>query len=831
MPIIETGQACLENLANHASEKNNLNIVLKSQKNVAYYWKYGPIHPLQSTQNIHQTLVHQGKRAKKTVAEKDILSRFCQFNASEAENFVTDNIGVDDTQDPIAKKLSDCKKRLRKAEKKIKAFAKINANDIIDVNLKVELKSVYDDLSQLLNKFGQTSVENIKDLKEINGHLAKINSALNANTDYKTWKDLCSDNLSEALSQLEEVTDGIACVQMFYTIEPFYLFRLLVAYQVLSKHEVTDKEAGDASKELTGLLNNYKIVYKGNEKYQILFDWLREKICDFSSEINKLDANHVKFHLKGGRALEYLLGNGEEGENDWDTSILINPSLPAKEWYELFNKVNNLVLEKLNEYKLQFYIHMHQDHCLDFLTKKVHNAPSDLEYKRNCKAELIDIGIPRRDTAEAWEQWTHTAPHIINKDHEPPIPGHMYYVDEYVLMIREVLANVSTSVSKVKKRLSRMLKVLQLDSDVFDIKIKTKKDKIEIILNDTLPAHDSFSKPEQRLYVSMVSQFIHAFELQTEAGLRQHFYSKLKKDIEGIANLDVRPDLENGLTVDEKKLLKLLTLFASLSDSLQDHLKARQTYLGLTEMDTLNKDYRRIKAELKKLKDLASEKNINAEELRTKLEAIQRKEIEKGVKEQHLNLAGRLRSFVKALYTASLFSESEEMEVVYAVTGSFAAYLYADYARLPEEMTSLLDPVSKLCITLFTMNKVDPKQVYELFLKTALENYLCGPDNIFINQSVDDIDGENPIYLPLPEAKIGEYQYRPMAVEIRIEQYRSTNNHPVPQLSFIWGYPVVAINELIREYEKQSALAEEFGVVQQKKQTTQILKELATRFG
>jgi hypothetical protein len=52
----------------------------------------------------------------------------------------------------------------------------------------------------------------------------------------------------------------------------------------------------------------------------------------------------ILYFLKGGRALNYFLGTPEKGENDWDTQVVIDPSLPPEEWYQAFTKIHAVLL-------------------------------------------------------------------------------------------------------------------------------------------------------------------------------------------------------------------------------------------------------------------------------------------------------------------------------------------------------------------------------------------------------------------------------------------------------------------------------------------------------
>src|SRR5262249_18370611 len=82
------------------------------------------------------------------------------------------------------------------------------------------------------------------------------------------------------------------------------------------------------------------------------------------------------------------------------------------------------------------------------------DAPAAKQPKALFRAELIDISIPRRDTVEAIEQWDRVRDQIENVK-GVYVPGYAYYIDEYILMAREVYARRSRSVDKFLSRMPR----------------------------------------------------------------------------------------------------------------------------------------------------------------------------------------------------------------------------------------------------------------------------------------------------------------------------------------------------------------------------------------
>src|SRR4030095_12162234 len=124
-----------------------------------------------------------------------------------------------------------------------------------------------------------------------------------------------------------DMFDGehLAAVKMNHLFDSFYLFRLLVNYRVESSEEISEDLRAELSGDLTKLLHN-----GDRAKMRWLTYWLAKKISELGARSSALNANgnrRVIFFLKGGRALNYFLGTPEKGENDWDTQVVINPSL------------------------------------------------------------------------------------------------------------------------------------------------------------------------------------------------------------------------------------------------------------------------------------------------------------------------------------------------------------------------------------------------------------------------------------------------------------------------------------------------------------------------
>ncbi len=393
-----------------------------------------------------------------------------------------------------------------------------------------------------------------------------------------------ADALRAVLRDLEMAVSGNASVQMLYIIEGFYLFRLLVRYRIESDCPINNDAIAETSGELTKLLHNGQNGngqngngqngngqngngqngngqngngQNGNgqngEGRKWLTTFLRERIVKLSQAICRIDpAGHTRFFLKGGRALNYMLGTPELGENDWDTQILIDPNLPAKDWYAIFMKVHNEVLGQLKKFKMEFFMELHYNatNFYALLTQEadaqgrrrkanlqalppaaddypppepaapelvaamdVDDDPLARRYVKAVKAELIDVGIPRHDTVEAREQWSRLREAILKAEDCVPYPGPLYYILEYLLLVEESVSGDARTQQKSVKRIKRFLQILSVQSEKMEKEIKELRGRIEGVLPQSLQVANAKSLSIQRLLIVALAQFSLAYDL------------------------------------------------------------------------------------------------------------------------------------------------------------------------------------------------------------------------------------------------------------------------------------------------------------------------------
>ncbi|KFA88663.1 hypothetical protein [Archangium violaceum] len=819
MPAQNDGKAALEALATAVSATTGLNIVLGTQKDSSLSWRGFSVHPLQILENPQQHAALEASRGKegdaRTDAEQEALSRFFFFQSTPPLPIgpIAANARL-----PPETLLSDARSLLTKVSHELSNGPP--SNDRLKV-LKAALRVAHGKMNTCFGFFRpDTNVPLLEEpqLTHLDGALTEIRDA----TSGDDLKAIIRDRLEPARRDLKQAIDGNARVQMFYNIEPFLLFRLLVNFQIESDQEISVSDRQRASGQLTASLNNGR---------GWLITWIKRKLCELDETITRVGGGDAFFHLKGGRALAYLLGKPEDGENDWDTSIVINPNLPSVRWYDCFNKVHDAVLELLQQFKRDFLVLL-QEHARQLEASLQQPQPQnpngvdeDVEldaaleeedppilgddeeiplpgiapkYVKSCKAELIDIGIPRRDTVEALEQWLHTRDDLIKNENteEIPIPGFLYYVDEYVMMVREALAGRSPSLSKTPKRIRRLWDILSLDSPDFDARIKELRSHIPATLgNKPLEILTGQGNKQISIVLTVIlEQFNKAYRLSESQGLAsvfgQHFLSVSQQ-------VPIYPqDLQQAIAGDNQfrqethgLLLKWIAIAARVSADFEAHFKMRAADLGFAAYD-------------------------GASGAEAQKKAAQRR--------------NWIISFVQAIYSnALLLNQKEEFEIQLAAAGSFASYLHADYANLPEERRKAFDPVVSIDLKFYTLNPAaDPKTVLELMVLPGLNENLS--TNFAAQATVKDAE----VFISLPAeiewtpAPNGpQFKYKPVVVKISV-----VRNEGWPGISYIWGDPVLSLRDLIGEYAQTTATAGEYEARERFRNSATALQELLTDF-
>lgn len=802
-------------IARMASMRHKADVIYPAQADSALLWAGAALHPMQSLQNTHQRLVRDAARlgsnpdeAKEIEGEE--LGKLYYFRAATPKLLGQPKDAAPDIEDQLA----NLEKALAKLSRTL--------DDLKPADAALRLRSVLLGLVSLRSLFDERAAK-FPVFEAIDQYLKDLDTQIAAaegTADAAAFSKIRT-RLEQAHQEVGRALMGLCCIQNFHIIEPFYLFRLLVKFQVQSDSKIPATLRTEVSSTATSLLHN-------SDSQKWLFTWLRDKLVELDAALKsacheKLPASEdwpdgepaVVFFLKGGRAAKYLVKLPEKGENDWDTNIVINPNLPAADWYKNFVRVHNVVLAFLEKAKREFLIESHVN--ASFLNKALFDKLGEFEKEQqareetetgqalealfsdedaavdeaaddalssvdvvpekeseNCKAELIDIGIPRRDTVEAFEQWFNTCPKVIICDDKIPIPGHLYYIAEYVMMIRDAFLDKSVSLQKTPKRVVRLLEVLEMKEGLQE-RVDEEKEHIPAgTLKLSLPKLASLAVPVQRMLTILLKQFTEAYDLADDAGLAEVFdklFSDNVGDMKGKAVYP--PSLQQAITKEGGKYeAKHVALGDAIgyaqwvSQQVDEHLRKERASFMMAQRDVF----------------------IN---------------------------------FVKAIYTASFFAADDDLEVQFAVTGPFAALLHAEYAKF--ERMEALEPVKRLDLTIYCQKGHDPATVRELILP-LVKQYVSHPTTPNLDLK---LRGDDAICLTWPkDLAFPAFTYKPMVIKLQVERREAD----WPQLAFLKGMPVLSLRDLVWEYKRHAGHIEETFTQRGLKTAIEALVDILTRF-
>lgn len=368
-----------------------------------------------------------------------------------------------------------------------------------------------------------------------------------------------SSYLSAALQELLAPVEGLATSQSLFFIEPFYLYRMLVRFRLESSSPIDDDERTKASDTLTEIL--HEPVLGPDEVYPAELNWLGLFMAwvttDLNAEINRVGGANARFYLKGGRAVAYRLGQAERGTKDWDTQVIINPHLPETDWYACFDTIHNAIVTKIALYRRLFMLLLLNPDHADALCRTVIAAltrpgpddgpvpePEDWHedapqpypeppvgaddeeppmpgaFAASCKAELLDVSLPRRASAEAFAQWR-----LLNENpitligggggEDVPCPGPGFFAIDLLTILREVLAGRSPSIRKAGKRLKRLSQMLRRWDRPIPAEMVLRYDEwfpASMHAIGQMP-----DRPSKRLGYLMLRQFAAAYDLDLES--------------------------------------------------------------------------------------------------------------------------------------------------------------------------------------------------------------------------------------------------------------------------------------------------------------------------
>jgi hypothetical protein len=184
------------------------------------------------------------------------------------------------------------------------------------------------------------------------------------------------------------------------------------------------------------------------------------------------------------------------------------------------------------------------------------------------RAELLDVSIPRDDSLETAEQWAHTRHQIAVHDNIP-LPNGEYFIDEYVLMFREVLDKKSSSAHKLTKRLNRAC--LIAESLAGELRQRGELDRRLQDLDRRFPIFRDLRQGQEAapanlvVVMRMFEQLVESYDLQ--------FDEKLAGDFAVIILHRFGPDLRRILTtaLTRTTFLELMRIYGELGQRMYNH--------------------------------------------------------------------------------------------------------------------------------------------------------------------------------------------------------------------------------------------------------------------
>jgi hypothetical protein len=577
----------------------------------------------------------------------------------------------------------------------------------------------------------------------------------------------------------------LAAVRMNHLIATFYLFRLLVRYQVESSQPISDDLRVDLSGNLTKLLHN-----GDRERMGWLTAWLTTKIAEVGKMINELNPREARgserrviFFLKGGRALNYFLGTPEKGENDWDTQVVINPALPAKEWYDCLAEVHDKLLSALKQFKGEFaeLVEANAGQFGEYLSSKVgpevgedeepdENDLNDVHSRggrANCKAELIDIGIPRRDSPSALEEWTRlSADGALEKSRDGVwYPRREYYLNEYLMMIRDAFApNADTK--KAPKRITRFGLILASGGH------EPSRREMErwVALPQTKRRVDQIRrKATQQLFLVMMPQFVEAYNLLQDWELADLFDRRAADLITRPPTLP--PVLAQQLNAEQTDVALDVGVAHALSEWMQKHWADRNNFF------------------------------IDQEEVFTPL--------------------------LQELFQAT-DKPLKEVGAQFAIASSYAAHLHAEHLHLKPDG---LEPIRRILVKLQCPSDGSEKEVMQKVRGTICD--IARTYKLQVGENLPDPKVRSLVLFWGQQVQIGEeasensFKYAPLVMKVRGARQPGKQ---LPVLASINGLPTLDLRYVAADYLRKSSKIDERGARLTLASATAAVSEMLSRF-
>lgn len=569
--------------------------------------------------------------------------------------------------------------------------------------------------------------------------------------------------------------EHLAAVKMNHLIDSFYLFRLLVNYRLESNEEISEDLRAELSGDLTKLLHNGDRV-----RMRWLTDWLAKKIGELGARSGALNANgkqRVIFFLKGGRALNYFLGTPEKGENDWDTQVVIDPSLPAEEWYACFAEVHDAMLVALKTFKTEF-TQLVKDNAPQFSAYLEGATPQEVDDEEvddneegdvdslkehaNCKAELIDIGLPRRDSPSALEEWTHlSAPGALLQSDGVIYPHRGYYLNEYLMMVRD--AFTSAEVRKAPKRITRLGLILQSDRGREGAPSAAEAKRLAALPATARMVAALGDKGKRELFNLIVAQFVEAYNLHQDTELAVYF------DKECVALISDPPalpaTLDGLLDSSQRETASIVSVAHHLSTRMDEHWASRHAFF-----------------------------------------------------EERLSFFGDFVQNLSRLTGPAL----QKVNAQFAVASSYAARLHAEHLRIQVDG---LEPIRRILVKLQCTQGSSKLAVMDA-VRADIRRAAEATQKLRVVE-VSEADKQSLLLYWHEKVSIGRFTYAPLVMKVRVAEQKGKQ---LPVLSSIQGMPVLDPRYLVADYLKKTAKIEERGARRVLASATAAVSEMLSKF-
>jgi hypothetical protein len=770
---------CMAALAARAGTEVRGVVLPAGPRDACFGWKAAAVHPLQPLETEYRGSVREAAEGEpndelRRAIESEELSRYFLFDANQPR--LLGPVADEEPPFPLASDdLRECRRALRAARR---ALAPSDPRQISRSRVVRHLEAALARARSLLQRFyalaGARSWR-VEPVATADGALAGLSGALALAATAEDLRFIAS-RIATAADALDQALGGAASAQAFYVIQPFCLYRLLVRFRRESAREISAEAAADASGALTALLNNH---------HPWLSEWIRSCVVRIDEEVRGLDADgNVRFFLKGGRALEYLHNRPREGTGDWDVQVLINPMLPPEEWYRLFVRVNNRLIVLIEGFKLEFFMLL--SHSAPRFLARMEELParagdppengraydagepgggeaeeaSDAKHRANCKAELIDVGLPRYDSVQAREQWAlfnGGGCDILRGEDRVPYPGVLYFVLEYLMMIRGAFAPAASGLLKGPKRIMRLKGLLT--ERYAEEAIRPLREKAQALLplsSEAVERHYAGEAhlPAKRALWAMLDQFIVAYGLDADEQLRQAFDWFVADHLGRAAELAPYPPA--------------LLLYIEQDRAWSPAAQALADAVGFAEWVS------------RKLEDHLAQRGRFVEDLPW------------------------LVRFVR--HVGALFRQDEEWELQLAGAGAFAARQQADYESFAG--IGRIEPLSTASIHLYPENPfASPAEMVDI-VAPRIADCIIGWDLPLDWERAGEarlsLYFRDPLEFGSEAPRLRPYQ--PLVAELV-----ARGGPARPRLSYVHGVPLLSPRELLVEARDRIALIEEPG--------------------